>query len=76
MFIFNTGYIVQRPSDHNLFVTTIALSKANYLREPKSLHLMFYILFAITAPGVVPCGGPKKYLRTSVQIILVLYSEF
>ena len=30
-----------------------------------------YILFAITAAGVVPCGGPKKYPRTSsiVQII-------
>ena len=31
-----------------------------------------YILFAITAAGVVPCGGPKKSPRTSsiVQIIL------
>ena len=31
----------------------------------------FYILFAITAAGVVPCGGPKKSPRTSsiVQII-------
>ena len=31
----------------------------------------FYILFAITAGGVVPCGGPKKFPRTSsiVQII-------
>ena len=30
-----------------------------------------YILFAITAAGVVPCGGPKKSPRTSsiVQII-------
>ena len=30
-----------------------------------------YILFAITAAGVVPCGGPKKSSRTSfiVQII-------
>ena len=29
-----------------------------------------YILFAITADGVVPCGGPKKSPRTSsiVQI--------
>ena len=24
-----------------------------------------YILFAITAAGVVPCGGPKKSPRTS-----------
>ena len=32
---------------------------------------MAYILFAITAAGVVPCGGPKKSPRTSsiVQII-------
>ena len=30
-----------------------------------------YVLFAITAAGVVPCGGPKKSPRTSsiVQII-------
>ena len=30
-----------------------------------------YILFAITAAGDVPCGGPKKTPRTSsiVQII-------
>ena len=34
----------------------------------------FYILIAITAAGVVPCGGPKKSPRTSsiVQIILFL----
>ena len=32
----------------------------------------FYILFAITAAGVVPCGGPKTSPRTSsiVQIKL------
>ena len=31
-----------------------------------------YILFPITAAGVVPCGGPKKSPRTSsiVQVIL------
>ena len=35
-----------------------------------------YILFAITAAGVVPCGGPKKSPRTSsiVQIIFLLRS--
>ena len=34
----------------------------------------FYILFTITAAGVVPCGGPKNSPRTSsiVQIILFL----
>ena len=33
-----------------------------------------YILFAITAAGVVPCGGHKKSPRTSsiVQIIFFL----
>ena len=33
-----------------------------------------YILFAITAAGVVPCGGPKKSPRTSsiVQIIFFI----
>ena len=34
----------------------------------------FYILFAITPAGVVPCGGPKKSPRTSpiMQIIFFL----
>ena len=34
------------------------------------------LLFAITAAGVVPCGGPKKYPRTSfiVQIIYPFWS--
>ena len=38
---------------------------------PKDLNI---ILFAITAAGVVPCGGPKKSPRTSsiVQIIFFL----
>ena len=36
----------------------------------------FYILFAITAAGVVPCGGPKRYQRTSpiVQILFYFWS--
>ena len=35
-----------------------------------------YYLFAITAAGVVPCGGPKKSPRTSsiVQIIFLFRS--
>ena len=35
-----------------------------------------YILFAITAAGVVPCGGRKKSPRTSsiVQIIFLFRS--
>ena len=35
-----------------------------------------FILFAITAAGVVPCGGPKKSPRTSsiVQIIFFVRS--
>ena len=34
------------------------------------------ILFAITAAGVVPCGGPKKSPRTSsiVQVIFSFWS--
>ena len=33
-------------------------------------------LFAITAAGVVPCGGPEKFPRNSsiVQIILSVWS--
>ena len=36
----------------------------------------FYFLFAITAAGVVPCGGPKLSPRTSsiVQIIFSFWS--
>ena len=36
----------------------------------------FLFLFAITAAGVVPCGGPKKCTRTSpiVQIIFSFWS--
>ena len=31
-----------------------------------------YILFAITAAGVVPCGGPKTYPHTS-SIVLIIF---
>ena len=36
----------------------------------------FYLLFVITAAGVVPCGGRKKSPRTSsiVQIIFSFWS--
>ena len=47
-----------------------------------NLHIKYtyifdlYILFAITAAGVVPCGGPKTSPRTSsiVQIIFLFRS--
>ena len=32
-----------------------------------------FILFAITAAGVVPCGAPKKSLRTSPIVQFILY---
>ena len=32
-----------------------------------------YILFAITAAGVVPCGGPKKSPRTSSIVQNIFY---
>ena len=32
-----------------------------------------YILFAITAAGVVPCGGPKKCPRTSSIVYFYLH---
>ena len=46
----------------------------NVLTASKGSSL--YILFAITAAGVVPCGGPKKSPRTSsiVQIIFLFRS--
>ena len=46
----------------------------NVLIASKGSNL--YILFAITAAGVVPCGGRKKSPRTSsiVQIIFLFRS--
>ena len=40
------------------------------------IFINLYILFAITAAGVVPCGGRKKSPRTSsiVQIIFLFRS--
>ena len=38
-----------------------------------SKGLFFYIYFAITAAGVVPCGGPKKYPYTS-SIVQTIFS--
>ena len=32
-----------------------------------------FILFSITAAGVVPCGGPKKSLRTSSIVHIIVY---
>ena len=53
--------------------------KLRYMAHDLSLSVFiafrgtnFYILFAITAAGVVQCGGPKTSSRTSsiVQIVL------
>ena len=35
-----------------------------------------YILFAITAAGVVPCGGRKKSPRTSSIVQVILFRSF
>ena len=53
---------VYYPKSHNMAHTISPASKGS----------SFYILFAIIAAGVVPCGGPKKSPHTSsiVQIIL------
>ena len=32
-----------------------------------------YILFAITAGGVVLCGGPENYPRTSSKVQIIFY---
>ena len=43
-----------------------------------SKELTFLFLFAITAAGVVPCGGPQKSSGTSsiVQIIFYFWWEY
>ena len=35
--------------------------------------LNYYFKFVITAAGVVPCGGPKKYSRTSSIVQIIFY---
>ena len=56
----------------------------NFLKQLKWKWLSLFAwrwsvlcIFAITAAGVVPCGGPKKSPRTSsiVQIIFSFWSE-
>ena len=34
-----------------------------------------YILFAITAAGVAPCGGPKKSPRTSSIVQIIVFTR-
>ena len=43
----------------------------NVLTASKGSNL--YILFAITAAGVVPCGGPKRSPRTSSIVQIIFY---
>ena len=40
----------------------------------KGTHFQFLSLFAITAAGVVPCGGPKKSPRTSSLVQIIIFS--
>ena len=51
-------------------------SKSSFIVFTASKESNNYILFSITAAGVVPCGGPKKSPRTSsiVQIIFFFWS--
>ena len=50
--------------------------RALVLPSQRTKMVSFYILFAITAAGDVPCGGPKRSPRTSsiVQIIYLFRS--
>ena len=62
-----------------------SLTKVHYPKLYNMAHLLSlnvftaskgsnnYILFAITAAGVVPCGGPKKSSRTS-SIVQIIFS--
>ena len=59
------------------FKVSINLRKKNdIVKKGASKGSNLYILFAITAAGVVPCGGRKKSPRTSsiVQIIFLFRS--
>ena len=43
----------------------------NVFTALKGTH--FYILFVVTATGVVPCGIPKKRPRTSSIVQFIFY---
>ena len=43
----------------------------NVFTALKGTH--FYILFVVTAAGVVPCGSPKKQPRTSSIVQFIFY---
>ena len=43
----------------------------NVFTALKGTH--FYILFVVTAAGVVPCGSPKKRPRTSAIVQFIFY---
>ena len=60
--------------EEDLYITISILYHFECFTASKGSNLN--ILFAITAAGVVPCGGPKKAPRTSsiVQIIFLFRS--
>ena len=43
----------------------------NVFTALKGTH--FYVLFVVTAAGVVPCGSPKKRPRTSSTVQFIFY---
>ena len=43
----------------------------NVFTALKGAH--FYILFVVTAAGLVPCGSPKKRPRTSSIVQFIFY---
>ena len=56
---------------HNIGHTIHVYLPLNVFIASKGSNL--YILFAITAAGVVPCGGPKMSPRTSSIVQIIFY---
>ena len=63
---------------HNVFYYAVKVFSGMFIGYPiwYNLYGSVLFLFAITAAGVVPCGGPKQFPCTSsiVQIIFSFWS--
>ena len=62
---------VRFPKMRNIVHTIHVYLPLNVFIASKGSNL--YILFAITAAGVVPCGGPKMSPRTSSIVQIIFY---
>ena len=53
------------------FLSRMLIYSLTYINILHNIKYSMVFLLTITAAGVVPCGGPKKYPRTSPIFFLV-----